>query len=161
MKLNARKAVKPALLIGACLTLGYTAAINIEPAWAGKDLIAPIMDEDLKLALIAHFEKRFFNLIDATEEQKTKINALFSDQLEFARPLRAQMRKEAMDLADILPQDSLSEEQLREKIESIRALKEKIADKRLDTVLAVNGLLNKEQRQAISSKMKSRLTGNF
>jgi len=159
LRQTAGRAIKPAILATACLTIGFTAGSALEPAWAGKTLIEPVIDQDLEQALKNHFQKRFFNLIEATDAQKSKISALIEDQLDFARPLRGQMREKAMTIADDLASDSIDREALKSKIESIKAIKEKIAAHRLDTILSVAETLTPEQRQVVSARIKARLTG--
>ncbi|MBX9692490.1 MAG: Spy/CpxP family protein refolding chaperone [Cyanobacteria bacterium] len=160
MKFDLKKAGKPAALaVGAFAVLGVVAA-QVEPAYAVKALTGCLIDKDLEEALKNHFEKRFFNLIEATDDQQSKISGLVDAQLEAARPVRQQIKEQLMDITALIADENSTDEQITQKVEGIRALRQQIQDKRLDTALKIRKVLTKEQRQVVSNRIKGVLTGN-
>lgn len=160
MKPTMSTAKKPAVLIVALLTVVGLSATQFVPAWAGKGMTQALIDPELETALANRFKRRFFNLIDASDDQKTKLSSLISRQLDDARPLRAQIREDLMDLSDLMENENTSDEAIKKKVGEIRDLREQIQDKRLNTVLEARALLNKEQKKIVSNRIKGLLTDN-
>ncbi len=159
MKFEVNKAAKPAIIVAGLLAIAGTAS-QFQPAWAGKALSAALIDPDLEQALKNHFEKRFFNLIDASEEQKTKLDGLVTKQIEAARPLRQQIRENVMDLADMMADANASDDSIRKKVEDIRAIREQIQEKRLNMLLEARTVLTADQKKVVANRLKGFLTGN-
>lgn len=160
MKPNMSKAKKPAVLIIGLLTVVGLSVTQFVPAWAGKTMTQALIDPELESALTNHFKKRFFNLIEASDDQKSKLSSLISRQLDDARPLRAQIREDLMDLSDLIANENTSDETIKKKVSEIRTLREQIQDKRLNTILEARAVLNKDQKKIVSNRIKGILTGN-
>lgn len=154
-----KNAATPVLIVTLLTASGF-AASQLLPAWAGKSISQALIDPELEQALSSHFKKRFFNLIDASEDQKTQLSSLISKQLDDARPIRGQIKENLLDLSDMMADDSVSEEAITKKVHEIRDLREQIQEKRLSTILKARGVLTKEQRQIVSNRLKGFLTGN-
>ncbi|MDZ4833128.1 MAG: periplasmic heavy metal sensor [Candidatus Melainabacteria bacterium] len=154
------KANKPTLLIVGLLTVVGLSVTQFVPAWAGKTLTQALIDPEMETALANRFKKRFYNLIDANDEQKSKLSSLFSRQLDDARPIRAQIREEVMDLSDLIADESASDEAIRKQVAEIRELREKIQEKRLNTILEARSVLSKDQKKIVSNRLKGIMTGN-
>ncbi len=154
-----KNAATPVLIVTLLTASGF-AASQLLPAWAGKSVSQALIDPELEQALSSHFKKRFFNLIDASEDQKSQLSSLLSKQLDDARPIRTQIRENLLDLSDLMASDSASDEAITKKVQEIRDLREQIQDKRLSTVLKARAVLTKEQRQIVSNRVKGFLTGN-
>lgn len=160
MKPKLSKATKPAVLIVGLLTVVGLSATQFIPAWAGKTMTEALIDPELETALVNRFKKRFFNLIDANDEQKSKLSSLIARQLDDARPLRAQIRENVMDLSDLFADENTSDETIKKKVSEIQALREQIQDKRLNTILEARAVLSKDQKKIVSNRIKGILTGN-
>lgn len=162
MKLNAKSIAKNGLIAVSCFSLGFVGALQINPVFAQNPVnFAGVgADPELKTALRNHFIKKFYALIDASESQKKELNALFDGQCEYAKPLRAKMRAQGIEIADMIADESVSNEALSQKIDSVKAIHEKIATRRRATMMKLRSALTKEQKEIIAHKMKARLTGN-
>jgi len=131
-----------------------------QPVFASKAGSESFVDKDLEKALKKHFERRFFNLIDADEKQKEDIGDLIDSQLNASRPLREKIKERASDLADMMSSESASDQEISEKVKEIRVLRESIQDKRLDTILKIRKRLSSEQKKVVAARLKGVLTGN-
>ena len=161
MKPNLKKANKPTIVAVSLLTIAGLGLSQFVPAWAGRPLMAKaLIDPELETALANHFKKRFFNLIDASEEQKTKLSSLITKQQDFARPIREQIRDKVMDLSDLMSDEAAGDEAIKAKVHEIQDLRNQIQDKRLDTMLEVRSVLTAEQKKIVSKRIKNILTGN-
>lgn len=160
MSYDVKKAVKPVIVSLSVLAVAGIGWATIEPAWANKAISETLIDKDLENALRNHFQKRFFNLIEATEEQKKELSAIMAAQAEQAGPIRQELRSQVLDVSDLLADESATEEQIRQSVEKIRALRDKLQDERLETVLKVRSKLTAEQKQIVSNRIKGILTGN-
>jgi Spy/CpxP family protein refolding chaperone len=130
------------------------------PALAGPLNSDSLVDPEWETAVRKHVEKRFFNLIDATESQKSQLDDLFKQRVEGNRQNREQVKKGAVEVAQLMADDSASDEQIRNKVQEIRKLREQLMDSRLDTALKVRAILTKEQRKIVSNKVIGFITGN-
>jgi Spy/CpxP family protein refolding chaperone len=160
MKSKMSKATKPTVILVGLLTVVGLSVSQFVPAWAGKTMTQALIDPELEQALSNRFKKRFFNLIDASEDQKTKLSDLLSRQLDDARPLRDQIRENLLDLSDLIADEKTSDETIRNKVHEIQELRGKIQDKRLNTILEARAVLNKDQKKIVSNRLKGILTGN-
>ncbi len=160
MKVDIMKAGKPAALLLGGVAIVAVAAAQVEPAYAVKAITGCLIDKDLEQALKNHIQKRFFNLVAASDEQQTKISTLVDAQIEANRPLREQIREHLIDISNLMADESTTDEQITQKVEGIRALRQQMQDKRLDTALKIRKVLTQDQRQIVSTKLKGFLTGN-
>jgi Spy/CpxP family protein refolding chaperone len=159
-KMGSIKVRKSALTAVFVLTIAGLTASQFVPAWADKTMARALVDPDLEIALSNHFKKRFFNLIDATDEQQNKLSGIMTKQLEDARPLRAQIREELLDLSDLIADESSTNDVIKNKVKEIKELREQIQDKRLDSILRARAVLTADQKRIVSQRMKGILTGN-
>ncbi|HEY9756614.1 MAG TPA: Spy/CpxP family protein refolding chaperone [Oculatellaceae cyanobacterium] len=127
------------------------------PAFA-EDTKAQFIDKDFEMALKKHFERRFFDRINASDEQREKISALLSARLEATRPLREELRAGALELTELMGADT-PDTTLTEKAHNLRDKRDKLADERLQTILKVRALLTAEQRKQISNRIADALSG--
>lgn len=160
MSFDVKKAVKPVIVTVSVLAVVGAGWATIEPAWASKAISDTLIDKDLEGALRNHFQKRFFNLIDATDEQKKELSAIIAAQAEEASPIRQELRSQVLDVNDLIADESTTDEQIKQRVEKIRALRDKLQDKRLETMLKVRSKLTAEQKQIVSARIKGILTGN-
>lgn len=150
------------LLAVSFFSLGYLGAVTTDPAFA-MDPVSPQMttgDPQLREALKNHFINKFFKLIDASESQKKELSALFDEQCQFATPIREKMRSRGLKLADMIADDSISDQTLLAEADELKAMKEEIATGRRNTMIKVRSILTKEQKELIANRIKARLTGN-
>ncbi len=149
---------------GAVLAVGAGALIAgapfMAPAFAGPLNSDSLVDPEWESAVRKHVEKRFFNLIDATETQKSQLDDIFKKMCESNRSTREQVKQGAVDVANMMADGSTSDEQIRSKVADIRKLREKMQDTRLDTALKVRAILTNEQRKVVSDRVVGFITGN-
>ncbi len=142
-------------------TLAVFTLMATYPAWAGDSVQAttPFIDKEFEAALRKHFQKKFFNFIDASDSQREQITALLDERMEACRPQREKLKSEAIQLSELMAGDA-SEEQIRNKLHELREVRDKLMDERMTTALKVRTLLKPEQRKAVSDKMVALLSGN-
>ena len=162
MKVSFKSICKNTILAVACFSAGFLGATQLNPAFAEKAglLEGATVSPELRTALKNHILNRFFKLIDATEEQKSSIDGLVNEQMEYANPIREKMRASGLKIADMVADESVSDSELLNEIEKVNGLKDQIAEKRRKNILKIRSLLTKEQKEVVSLKIKSMLTGN-
>ncbi|MBI2810238.1 MAG: Spy/CpxP family protein refolding chaperone [Candidatus Melainabacteria bacterium] len=152
-------------LIATAIALASTFAVftftATYPVWAGDNAAAtaPFIDKEFEVALRKHFQKRFFNFIDATDTQREQITSLLDERMEACRPQREKLKNEAIQLSEMMAGDA-SDEQVRNKLHELREVRDKLMDERMTTALKVRTMLKPEQRKAVSDKIVSLISGN-
>ncbi len=121
----------------------------------------PLIDSEFENAVRVIITKRFCNRIDATDEQRAKLTALFKDTMQETRPLREQFRRKLLDVSSLMASSSATDDQIKTEIQSARALRQQLMDKRIDTALAVRKILTPEQREKIHNRISEIISGNF
>lgn len=159
-KICSSKLRKSTVAIVGILTVAGLSASQFLPAWADKTVARALVDPELEIALSNHFKKRFFNLIEATDDQQNKLSSILTKQLEDARPLRAQIKEDLLDLSDLMADESSTDEVIKKKVSEIKELREQIQDKRLNSILSARAILTADQKRIVSQRMKGFLTGN-
>ncbi|MBX9949598.1 MAG: periplasmic heavy metal sensor [Candidatus Obscuribacterales bacterium] len=132
----------------------------VAPALAGPLNSDSLVDPEWESAVRKHVEKRFFHLIDATEAQQAQLDDLFKKMCDSNRSTREQVKQGAVDVANLMADQSATEEQIRSKVADIRKLREKLQDSRLETALKVRAILTVEQRKVVSDRVIGFITGN-
>lgn len=162
MKLKFKNAAKYTLIATGCFSMGFIGALQISPVLAQNSVpyTQSIIEPELQSALRHHFQNKFFKLIEASESQRKEISTLFDNQFEYAKPIRQEMLQKGIALVDKMKDESVSDSELIKEIDSVKELKESIAQKRRSTMLKVRALLTKEQKELMAAKIKARLTGN-
>jgi len=162
MKFIDTKTVKGKLTMGAAAlisTLILGGAVYVPAAEAGKAAGETLIDGDFEEAMLKHFEKRFFNKIDATEEQRTKLSDIFLKQMQGTRAQREAIRHKLLDLTDLIGAEGSTDDQIKAKISELREMREKLMDGRIDCALRVRAVLTPEQRKSIADRLASCLSG--
>ena len=85
---------------------------------------------------------------------------LFKKMCDANRSTREQVKQDAVDVANLMADQSATDEQIRNKVADIRKLREKLQDSRLDTALKVRAILTVEQRKVVSDRVIGFITGN-
>ncbi|HEY9870537.1 MAG TPA: periplasmic heavy metal sensor [Candidatus Obscuribacterales bacterium] len=152
-----------ALAVFTALAASTTSTLAaMQPAEAGNATTATkLIDRPFEECLIKHFQARFFNRIDATAEQRQKLSDIFARRAEETRPFREQLRQGMLELSDMMARDDVSDEQLTAKAHEVRQLRERVADERLKSVLAVRAVLTPAQRQQISGTISGLISGQW
>jgi len=157
--------MKRRLYVGSAIALASALSIftfiQVFPVWAGDSAgaTASFIDKDFEVALRKHFQKRFFNLIDASEDQEKKISTVLEERMDATRPQREKLRAEAVELTQLMASNA-SDDQIVDKVHEVRELRNKLMDERLTTALKVRSFLKPEQRKTISDKIVGFLSGN-
>lgn len=137
--------------IGLCIAQASLAAPN---AGAGS-----LIDKDFEVALRKFISKRFYNRIDATDEQRAKLDSIWMGTMEATRPQREQLRQGALELSNLIAGDEATDEQIMQKVQQLRALHEKVMDQRIDSLLQARKVLTAEQRAVINERITQLITG--
>ena len=142
-------------------TLAVSTLVATYPVWAGDGVgsAAPFVDKEFEVALRKHFEKRFFNFIDASDSQREQITSLLNERVEACRPQREKLKSEVIELSQMMASDA-SDEQLKNKLHEVRDTRDKLMDERMATALKVRTLLKPEQRKAVTDKIVALLNGD-
>lgn len=137
--------------VGLCVAQASFAAPN---AGAGT-----LIDKDFEMALRKFVSKRFYNRIDATDEQRAKLDSIWMSTMEATRPQREQLRQGALELSNLIAGDEATDEQITQKVQQLRALHEKVMDQRIDSLLQARKVLTAEQRAQINERITQVITG--
>lgn len=155
-----KEKVKQSAVVVAALAVGCFAGANWDqPVWAGNPA-QKLIDAEFEDALRKHFQKRFFNLIEATDEQREKLSSLLAQRMNETRPMREELRQGAVELSQLMAKNDVTDEQIVGKAHELRDLRNKIMDERLSTVLKVRANLTQQQRQTLSDKVINLISGN-
>lgn len=121
----------------------------------------PLIDSDFENSLVKHFEKRFFNRIDATSEQRHQLSEAISSRINATRPMREELRRQILDLTQLMADKDATDEQIIAKAHEVQEFSSKMVDERLKTALAVRSLLTQDQRQQISDQLSGLISGQW
>lgn len=132
-----------------------------QATYAGNVPTGNLIDKDFEVALRKWVTKRFYNRIEATDDQRQKLDSLFSSTQEETRPLREQFRRSLIELSDMMAGEEATDEQIQAKVKDVRELKQKIMDQRINTALAARKVLTPAQRQKIHERITNLISGNL
>ena len=150
------KRIVLAFAVVAAAPLGIAAS---QCAFATGDAGAPLIDKDLESCMHKVISKRFYRRIDATEEQKEKLDAIWTSTADSTRPQREELRRNVLALSDLMASDSSTDDQITAKVSEIRQLHQKVQDERLASVLKARKILTAQQRQKIHDRLNDFITG--
>lgn len=135
-------------------------AVALLPSIAGPSS-PPLIDKEFETAVRKFVSKRFFNRIDATDEQREKLSRIMGETQDQTRPIREQVRQGLLQLSDLMADEKASDDQIKAKVKEIRDLHEQVQDKRLSAVLEARKILSAEQRKKISNRVSEIITGGI
>ena len=144
--------------VAALISLGATTTL---PASAADADSAPLIDKPFEDAVIKHFQKRFFNRIDASADQRQKLSAIIGQRADETRPVREQLRRKVLELNQMMVTDGVTEEQLVAKSHEVRDIRSQLMDDRFQSMLKVRAVLTPEQRKQISERVSGIITGQW
>lgn len=122
---------------------------------------APLIDKDFEIALRKFVSKRFFNRIDASDEQREKLSKIMAETQDETRPKREQLRQGMLDLSSMYSDGKSSDEVIKAKVKELRELHEKIQNRRLDAALAARKTLTAEQMQKMHGRLSQLISGGI
>ncbi len=128
---------------------------------AGANSSDPLIDQGLEESMLKHFEKRFFNRIDATDDQRGKLTSIFQNRITATRPLRERLRQEVLNLTNLMDKSDATETQISQQAGVVKGIRDQLADQRLTTALQVRSVLTAEQRHQVSDKVREMVSGDF
>jgi Spy/CpxP family protein refolding chaperone len=143
--------------IAAVLAVSFGAWLSADAA--NSDGAGNLIDKDFQSAIRKHFERRFFNLIDASDNQRQAIDKMLGAQADQLLPTREQLRDGLVELNNMCAKEDTTDSQITDKVHELRALHEQIMDTRLATMLKVRQQLTQDQRKTICDKLNNVLTG--
>jgi Spy/CpxP family protein refolding chaperone len=132
-----------------------------QATYAGNVPTGNLIDKDFEVALRKWVTKRFYNRIDATDDQRQKLDSLFSATQEETRPMREQFRRGLLELSDMMAGETATDEEIQAKVKDVREIKQKIMDQRINTALAARKVLTPAQRQKIHDRISDIISGNI
>jgi Spy/CpxP family protein refolding chaperone len=141
-----------------CLSAGLSSRMLV--AQASNESSDAQVDSQFQDLVRKHFETRFFNKIAASEDQREKLSALLDKSFVETRPLREESRQDRLDLNKLLADDKVSDEQVLDKANEVKSIREKLMDERMETALAVRKILTPDQRRKVSDAIAERLTSS-
>jgi Spy/CpxP family protein refolding chaperone len=121
----------------------------------------PLIDSEFENAVRVIVTKRFCNRIDASDEQRAKLTALFKDTMQSTRPTREQFRRKLLDVSALMASETATDDQIKQEVQAARAIKQQLMDQRIDTALAVRKILTPEQRKKIHERISNIIAGNI
>ncbi|HDQ03810.1 MAG TPA: periplasmic heavy metal sensor [Deltaproteobacteria bacterium] len=89
--------------------------------------------------------------LNLTDEQKTKIEALRLAHDKNVRPIREEMFDKSVELRRLWLQPDPDKNKINAKQKEVRALRNKLEDKRTDFRLEVNKVLTPEQKETLAT----------
>ncbi|HEY9775175.1 MAG TPA: Spy/CpxP family protein refolding chaperone [Planktothrix sp.] len=151
------------LVLAAGLVVGLSLAGKIVlPAIAdGAAKTGDLIDRDFQDACRRHIERKFFEHINATDDQRTQIDKVVDSTVAETYPLREQLREGLVQLNDLSAKDDTTDDQILQKAHELRALHEQIADKALDAMLKIRKVMTSEQRKQVAGHIDNLLTGKW
>jgi Spy/CpxP family protein refolding chaperone len=152
--LQAKKLIALSLMVVA--PLGFVLA---QSAFAGDGQAPALIDKDFEIAVRKFVSKRFYHRIDANEEQRQKLDSIWTSTMDSTRPKREQLRQGFVDLSNLMESENATDDQITQKAHELRALHEKIGDERLESILKARKVLTVEQRKKVHDRILERLTG--
>lgn len=157
MKINMRQnlILPVALALTLAAGLGLTALANDDNIRDGKAGIEA--DPEFADALVKHILKRFYSRIGATEVQKTEITELVISKRAANAAKRKALKdglKDFMQSSSSMDNSSQSDQSLRDKAHTLRAMHEELMDDRLETFLKIRAMLSAEQKDNLKKFAK-------
>ena len=156
-----RKIGRKAKIVAAALALVAPVGLYLTQSSLAAPGATTLIDKDFEVALRKFVSKRFYNRIDATDEQRKQIDAIWTNTMETTRPEREELRQGMLGLSNLMASDEATDEQITQKAHELRALHEKVQDQRLDSLLKARKLLTKEQRSQINERITQLITGGL
>ncbi len=146
------------IIMAAGLTLIAPVLLSV-PTLAGTPAATSLIDKDFEVALRKFVSKRFFNRIDASDEQREKLSKIMADTQDETRPAREELRRSLLDLNDMMADSKTSDEAIKNKVKELREKREKLQDRRLSALLEARKVLTDEQKEQIRERINGLITG--
>jgi len=150
-----------ALTLSAATAAGMVLAGSQYPAAGKTDSSTQLVDAEFEHCLRKKFQKRFFNRIDATDEQAEQLSSLFAQRMDSTRPAREELRGKFLELVALASNKDAGDQAVLEKVEQLRNLHQQIMDKRIETLLQVRSILTQDQLSGIEGRIRGLVTGNW
>jgi len=112
-------------------------------------------DQELTRALLKHFEKRFFNRIEATSEQREKISKILESKLKLSRQNRLTLRRGMKDLTKMACDPKAKASNIEAKAHELQRLRSEMSEARLQTMLEVRALLSEDQLSKMGKRLET------
>ena len=98
--------------------------------------------------------ERMLQQLDLTSEQTEKIDAIRAESRQEYEALREEMRDSHQQMRSLLSSDASSNE-LRQQHRAMQRLRQKMSDRRFETMLEIREVLTPEQREQIVQLIKN------
>jgi Spy/CpxP family protein refolding chaperone len=146
------------------MTKNVLIAIAITALSAQAALALPgagLIDKPFEESLIKHFSNRFFNRIDASDEQRQKLSSIITQRASETRPLREEVRAELVKLNGMMADNKSTDQQIAAEAQVLKGLRDKLMDERVQSALQIRAALTPEQRAQVSDRINGFLTGQW
>lgn len=104
-----------------------------------------------------HSERLMNDIPDLTDDQKTKIKAIKSENRKKMEPQRAEMKMLHSKLAELKMAENPNQQEINKLIDKSALVKAEMEKSRAATEMEVRGILTPEQRKVMDAKMKERM----
>jgi Spy/CpxP family protein refolding chaperone len=147
-------------LMALALTLVVPLGMFVSQAsFAADGQATGLIDKDFETAVRKFVSRRFYRRINASDEQRQKLDSIWTSTMETTRPERERLRQGLLELSDLMASDAATDEQISQKAHELRAMHEKINDQRLDSILKARKVLTPEQRKKVHARIADRISG--
>ncbi len=156
---NETKSFRKALIALTVVLAVPLGALLAQASFAGDAQAPSLIDKDFETCMQKFVSKRFYNRIDATDEQRQKLDSIMVGTADATRPQREAMRRNMLELSELMANDKATDEEITAKAHEIRAMHEKLMDERLASVLKARKVLTPAQRSKVQARLREVITG--
>lgn len=112
-------------------------------------------DPELTHAIFNHFKKRFLNRIEATTEQREKINNILENKLKLNKHNRLALKTGIKELGRMACDPKAKASDIEAKAHELQNLRQQMSESRLKTMLEVRALLSDEQLTKLGKRLET------
>jgi len=145
------------------LTSVWSVALAAKPSSSTTSMVASVAadgDSGWQRQIFEHIEHRIFRIVHASEQQKEKLTSIFNSTFEQNADLRKELKSKALDLSKAYADDSVTNDQIKDRIAAIEEVRAKLRTKRVEALLSAREVLSFKQRQILSERLNERFGDN-
>jgi Spy/CpxP family protein refolding chaperone len=148
-------------LVAAVLALAAAIVCLVPSVPAAARGAVSLIDKETEACVRKICSRRLYKLIDATDDQRAKLDDLAQSTADTTRPLREDLRSGILDLSKLFAEDQSTDEEITKKAHKLQSLQQTIAEERLSAMLKARHVLSKEQRQKIDQRITDIITAGL
>ena len=138
-------------------------ALAAKPSSSTTSMVTSVAadgDGNWQKHIVERIERRIFRIIHASEDQKSKLTSILDNTFEQNTELRNELKSKVLELSKAYADDSVSNEQIKDRLTAIEEVRAKLRTKRVDALLSARGILSVKQRQILSERISERFGDN-